>query len=141
MKEGKDDRMNEENDIEKWKESGGHPLRWMPFELYEVELEGADGAVDTLQTVAGPPHFIYKVTNISAWDKTTQVSAHIAIGYVSGGVFRILKAAKPAAALTVDWQGEIYLKEGDRIRAVFTNTTSGDDIYLVVNGLRSPIKD
>ena len=133
--------MTEKDNIEFWKISGGHPLRWMPFELYEVELEGADGVPDTLQTIVAPPNYIYRVTNITAWDKTTQVSAHIAIGYVSGGVFRVLKAAKPAAALTVDWQGEIYLKEGDRIRAVFTNTTSGDDLYLVANGVKIPIKD
>lgn len=133
--------MSEKEDIESWKEGGGHPLRWMPFELYVVDLDGADGVVDTLDTEIFGPNFIYKITNITAWDKTTQVSAHLAVGYVSGELFRPLKAAKPAAALTVDWQGEVYLKEGDRVRAVFTNTTNGDDIYLVVNGVKIPIKN
>jgi len=133
--------MNDENTLEEWKKGGGHPRGWMVYDAYLYDLSAADGAVDTLETELFEPGFIYKITSISAVDVTTQVSSNLAIGYISGGVFKILKSAKPAAALTVDWQGEIYLYEGSRVRAVFTNTTANDDIYLVVNGVKIPIKD
>lgn len=132
--------MNEKEDIEGWKIGGGHPRGWMPFELYKFDLSAANAAADTLITERFPPDFIYKVTNISAVDLTSQVSAYLAVGYISGGVFRILSSSKPAQYATEDWQGEIYLKEGDQIKAAFVNTTENDDIYLVVNGIKIPIK-
>lgn len=131
--------MNENNNIEDWKEGGGHPRGWMPFELYEFDLSAANAAVDMLETEIFEPGFIYKITNISAVDITTTVSVSLSVGYVSGGVYRILSSSNPAAGVTEDWQGEIYLKEGDYIKAVFNATTSGDAIYLCVNGIKIPI--
>lgn len=141
MKEGIDDRMNENKDIEKWVEGGGHPRRWMPFMVFIEDFEGENAAVTTLNSELMKPGFIYKLTSMSASDITTQVSATIAIGHVRGGRFHILKAAKPAAAITVNWNGEIYLREGDIIRAVFTNTTTGDDTFVHAAGVKIPIKD
>ena len=132
--------MPDKDKIETWKVGGGHPRGWMPFELYEDDLSAADGAVDTLETEIFEPGYIYRITNISALDNTTQVANILSVGYVSGGLYKILSASKPAQFATEDWQGEIYLKEGDRIRAVFNTTTSGDDIYLLVNGVKIPIK-
>ena len=132
--------MDAENELEGWKRGGGHPRGWMVYEEYLFDLSAENAAVDTLQTELFEPGFIYKITSISAVDVTTQVSSSLAIGYVSGGLFKILKAEKPTAGLTVSWQGEIYLYEGSRVRAVFTNTTQNDDIFLVVNGLKLPIR-
>jgi deoxyribodipyrimidine photolyase len=110
-----------------------------PIDFYLEDENGANGAEDFLETPRMEPGYISVITNITAVDYTTQCSASLTVGYVSGGVFHPLKAAQPAAELTVDWQGEIALREGDYVQARFKNTTNGDDIFLQVNGYKVPV--
>jgi hypothetical protein len=83
--------------------------------------------------------WIYTVTNIVAYAIGTDVT-QAAIGYVSGERFWIMKkrsAQNPYE--TVEYQGELCLKEGDVIRVDFENTTAGNALYVFINGYRRRI--
>jgi len=112
----------------------------MPISIYLEDESGADGAVDKLTSEKLEPNFLHVITNITAFDATTTVSSNLAVGYVQRGLFHTLQAGKPAATLTVNWIGLAFLNEGAQVQAVFTNTTSGDDIYMVANGFSIPFK-
>lgn len=113
---------------------------WEPFNIIKEDESGADGAEDTLESDAFQPRYRYVLTNIAAWDATTQVSAYIAIGYITRGLFHSLHIEQPELYMTASWQGLCILKEGDKVKARFVNTTSGDDIFLVANGYRVPFR-
>jgi len=108
---------------------------------YFLEDEAAENAAeDSLETPRMEPGYVSVITHISAFDATTTVSSIIYVGYVSGGIFHTLKATKPTAPATIEWDGEIALREGDIVKARFVNTTANDDIFLQVNGYKYPVK-
>jgi len=109
---------------------------WDPVTLSKEDESAEDGAVDTLRTDSVPSGWIYVINHISAYEEGTRVSASLQLGFVSGGIYHILKKDHPAEDLTTHWDGQIILREEDYIKAVFTNTTSGDEIYLFANGYR-----
>lgn len=113
---------------------------WEPFNIFKEDESGADGTEDTLESDQFQPRYRYVLTNISAWDATSLVSSYIAIGYVTRGLFHSLHIELPDKYMTAEWQGQAILKEGDRVKARFVNTTSGDDIFLVANGYRVPFR-
>lgn len=111
-----------------------------PIDYFLEDLDAANAAEASLETPRMEPDYVSVITHISAFDATTSVSSIIYIGYVSGGIFHTLKATKPTTPATCDWDGEIALREGDIVKARFVNTTTGDDIYLQVNGYKYPVK-
>ena len=114
---------------------------WDPVTLMKEDELAADGAEDTLQTDQIPSGWLYVINHISAYEEGTRVSASLQLGFVSGGIYHILKKEKPEEDMTTHWDGQIILREGDYIKAIFTNTTSGDDLYLYANGYRVQARD
>lgn len=78
--------------------------------------------------------WIYTVTNIVAYSLGGDVT-QAALGYVSAERFWIMKKRSAQDPYeTVEYNGELCLKEGDRIRVDFENTTAGDALYVFING-------
>lgn len=109
---------------------------WDPITLSKEDESAADAAEDTLQTDPVPSGWIYILNHISAYEEGTQVSASLQLGFVSGGIYHVLKKEKPDEDMTAHWDGQIILREGDYVKAIFTNTTSGDNLKLFANGYR-----
>jgi len=98
-------------------------------------LNTAGGDV-TLQTDLLKPGWLYTVTNIVAYNKGSGVT-QAALGYESAGCFWIMKKRSAQDPYeTVEYNGELTLKESDRIRVDFVNTTAGDPLYVFINGYR-----
>lgn len=82
------------------------------------------------------PGWIYTITNIVAYVIGSSVT-QAAIGYESAARFWIMKKRSAQDPYeTVEYVGELCLKEGDVIRVDFTNTTAGDDLYVFINGFK-----
>ena len=89
-----------------------------------------------METERLPLGWIYFVKNIVGYEEGTEIT-QLSIGYVSGDTFMIMKKSSAQNPFeTVGYHGEIVLKETDRIRVRFHNTTSGDKLYMYVNGVR-----
>lgn len=112
----------------------------IPFTIYKENEAGADATEDTLESDRFKTGYVYVITQICAIDITTQCSSYIAVGYVQAGMFHPLKATKPSAGQSCDWQGELHLYPGSFIRCRFVNTTSGDDIFMTVNGYKKEVE-
>lgn len=101
--------------------------------IIEDPTNAAGGSV-TLQSSKLKPGWTYFVTNICAYNSGSSVT-QAAIGYVSAERFWIMKKRSAQDPYeTVEFTGELCLKEGDRVRVDFENTTAGDPLYVFVNG-------
>ncbi len=99
----------------------------------------AAGGTVTLQSTKLQPGWVYVITNICAYVDGVSLT-QAALGYVSAGRFWIMKKHSTDDPFeTVDLHSEITLKEGDRIRVDFFNTTTGDKLYVFINGYQRRI--
>ena len=106
----------------------------MPFSFYEQNLS-SDGSATVDLTVKGlKTGWVYELNSLVGWvDGSTLTQC--SLGYVANGRFNIIrKRGTDNPFETVDWQGKINLKEGDKIRIRYHNTASGDKLYLWANG-------
>lgn len=114
--------------------------RWIPFNIYHEDESAEDAAEDSLESKIFEMGYVYVITNIAAYDATTQVSSYIDIGYIDAGLFRSLHREKPDQFMTATWTGQLILTEGCKIKTKFVNTTSGDDLFMSVNGYKIPLE-
>lgn len=105
-----------------------------PFEYY-VKLDSAVGSGDEdLQTDKLKPGWEYHVTNICAWEEGTGLP-QCSLGYLSGSTFMLMKKDSVDSPFqTVNYVGDIILKETDRIMTRFNNTDATDTLHMYVNG-------
>lgn len=107
-----------------------------PYEDYAQNLNAAGTSADLLETdilASGWLYYIHNIVALNAGSGITQA----AVGYMSGKVFRILqKQSAQNPFESVGFSGLAVLRGGQQIRAQFYNTSSGEKLYLFVNGVK-----
>jgi len=82
---------------------------------------------------------VYTITNLVAWVDGSSIT-QASLGYVSAERFWIMRKRSAQDPFeTVEYQGELILKEGDRVQVTFFNTTAGDKLYVYTNGYKRRI--
>ena len=110
--------------------------RWRVFETWKRKIGNLNTTSQDLDTGRLSPGWIYVITNITAIEEGTKPTT-IRLGYVRSGHFNRLTIQTPANNNdSVDYVGQVILREGDIIRAQFKGATAGDTIYLYVNGYK-----
>lgn len=108
-------------------------LRKHPRYLEEVDLSGSAGtntkAWDRVKTGR-----LLHITHMSAYDATSSPT-RIRLGYnnVRRDVYPKIQPA-PLTYETVEFNGELLLREGMYPQVVWDGVTSGDDLYAIVLG-------
>ena len=117
-------------------------LRHLETEQFELLLEdtiNAAGGDITLQSSKLKPGWVYTITNLVAWVDGTSI-AQVALGYVSAERFWIMKKRSAQNPFeSVEYNGELVLKEGDRIQVTFFNTKATEKLYVYTNGYKRRI--
>lgn len=99
-------------------------------------MSAAGNTSDFLETDILEGDYLWEIHSIVALNAGSSIT-QAAVGYVSTGVFHILKkdsADNPFQS--VGFYGKADLRAGMKIRAQFYNTTAGEGLYLFVNGIR-----
>jgi len=108
----------------KWVKNG---IAFAYFDVYgeseAVAVTETGSNVMTFATV--PAGEMWVITNISAASTTSDPSTCFFDVAVNGTFRALVKAAYPTAAVTVDWRGQVYLKEGDYARVTFNGCVYG----------------
>lgn len=110
--------------------------RWRHYEDRNKKIGSVSGTAENLDLEQLEPGWIYVVNNICAYEATAG-SPQIKIGFVREHQFHRLTSQTVALAEnSVDYVGQVILREGDKIRARFENATTTDTIYLFANGYK-----
>jgi hypothetical protein len=114
-------------------------LNTEPFEFY-VKVDSASGAdpqdLDTTHLQPGWIYFLHNIIGLESGSGITQCS----LGYVSGGTFMVMKKESTDNPYqTVEFHGQIVLKQGDQIRARFHGATATDKLELFANGIKRKV--
>ena len=110
--------------------------RWREWDTWVKKTGNLNTTTEDLDTGRLGPGWIYVATNITAIEEGTKPTT-IRLGYVRTGHFHRLKIETPANNNdSVDYVGQLILREGDQIRARFKGATASDTIYLYVNGYK-----
>lgn len=113
---------------------------WVKKRFYE-QLSDTDATVttDSLQGSQIPLLNSAVITNIVAWDATTNItSIEIYQRDDDGTEYLVHRGVPSAIGETVEWVGKIVLEAYDRIKIVFNGTVAGDDIYAHILGYIIP---
>lgn len=117
------------------------PLIWGYSDRYvdsETDLS-ADAGTNNLSLTAVPAGEVWKVTSISAFDATSDITT-LTLSVILGAVTHYLKVeAITVASQLVLWSGELILKEGDYVGAAFYGCTALDDLYLTACGFKMDV--
>lgn len=105
-----------------------------PISFYKQNLSSV-GSVDVdLKTVRMKPDYTYHFLNVVGFVSGTSLT-QASIGFISEGRFNIMrKRSTDDPFETVEYVGEMVLKEGEQIQIRFHNTAEGDKLYLWANG-------
>lgn len=110
--------------------------RWSLFDLYKDKEGSLSTGTEDLDSDIMQTGFIYIITNITGLETGTKPTT-VSLGYTRGGVYHILTKQTPANNNdSVDYVGQLVLREGDAIRARFKGATTGNTIELFVNGYK-----
>ena len=101
--------------------------------------KSGDGTSDYIYSDVVPAGETWLVRNVCAQDETTAI-VYYAIGIFNGVTYRPLKIKyamhdeKEYLGPGADWQGEVWLREGECIYAYLAVTEASDDLTLDVQG-------
>ena len=101
--------------------------------------KSGDGTADYVYSDVVPAGETWLVRNVCAQDATTPV-VYCAIGIFNGVTYRPLKIQHTMYNEEVymnygaDWQGEVWLREGECIYALLAATVASDNLTLDVQG-------
>lgn len=110
--------------------------RWEMHDEHEQKVDNLDPVSQNLDTKKLKGSYIYIINNITAVEEWTKPTT-IALGFVRGSHFHRLTIQTPANnSDTVEYVGQVILREGDRIRAQFKVATETDTIHLYANGYK-----
>lgn len=110
--------------------------RWEMHDEHEQKVGSLDGTAQNLDTKKMKGSYIYIINNITAVEEGTKPTT-IRIGFVRGSHFHRLTIQTPANNNdSVEYVGQVILREGDRIRAQYCGATAGDTIHLYANGYK-----
>ncbi len=107
---------------------------------WEFEVDVAAGN-RTLTFSTVDPGEIWVVTGISAHcvqDNPSRVEFRVSVG---GAAIRVKQQAYGVASDTVNWAGELVLKQGDEVTVMFLACVAGDDIYASAWGYKMLIAE
>ncbi len=95
-------------------------------------ISGAGGYRDSKSPPEGE---IWVVTNAVAYDRTTATTQHL-YGSMEGADFITFYRQTEAFGVGVvsDYQGLLYLEEGDAVKVYFTAALAGDDCVVQLTG-------
>jgi len=110
--------------------------RWDVFSLYKDKEGSLDTTTQDLDFERLEPDYIYIITNMTAVCTGTG-TPQIALGYERSGMFHIkTKQTVANAEDSVDYAGQIILREGDIIRARLEGATANDTAEFFVDGYK-----
>ena len=117
------------------------PLVWGYSDCY-AELLTEDNAVAGNNYLAGttvPAGEVWVVTCFSMWNANTVTLATSGGIYDGATTISVHSELSPAAGETVEWNGFICLKEGDRMRASFFTCALNDNIRATFLGYKMAV--
>lgn len=80
------------------------------------------------------PGWTYHVLNVTGFVDGSDLT-QCSIGYISEGRFNVMrKKSADDPFETVEYVGEMVIKEGEQVQICFHNTASADKLYLWANG-------
>ena len=110
--------------------------RWRHYEDRNKKIASLDTSAQDLDLNQLEPGWIYVVNNICAYETPT-ATPQIKIGFVREHQFhRLTSQTVGAAEDSVDYVGQVILREGDKIRGRFESCDADDTIYLFANGYK-----
>lgn len=110
--------------------------RWRMYEDRTKKIGSLDTTAQNLDLEQLEPDWIYVINNICAYETATKTT-QIKIGFVREHQFHRLTSQTPANNEdSVDYVGQLILRESDKVRARFEGATEGDTIYLFANGYK-----
>jgi hypothetical protein len=94
----------------------------------------ASAGTNTLSNTATPANTLRVITNIQLADNNN-ILTRLQLTAVKGGTTRLLVVkVSPAVREGINWQGFLYLVEGDTVKGEYYGATAGDDILIDVHG-------
>lgn len=110
--------------------------RWEMHDEHEQKVAGLDTTTQNLDTKKLRGSYIYIINNITGVEEGTKPTT-IRLGFVRGSHFNRLTIQTPANNNdSVEYVGQVILREGDRVRAQFKGATAADTIHLYANGYK-----
>jgi len=110
--------------------------RWELYEDFSEKVASLDTTAQTLDIKALRPGYVYIINNIVAIEAGTKPTT-IAIGYVRTGKFYLLtRKVIDNDNESLEYVGQVLLREGDVIRAIFYGATEGDTADVYANGYK-----
>jgi len=111
-------------------------LEKVPFEFYDKIDSAAGTSADVIEGSGLKPGWIYEVFNMVASNEGSGVS-QATMGYVSGSTFMIqTKGSTDNPYHTHEFHHKCFLKEGDKLRCMFSNATATDVLKFYANGVK-----
>lgn len=110
--------------------------RWRLYEDRNENTGTLDTTSQTLDLKVLDPGWVYVINNIT-FIETGSGTPQVKLGFVREHKHHILTCQTVAAAEnSVDYVGQVVLREGDIIRAIAESATAADSIYLYANGYK-----
>ena len=107
--------------------------------LYDrITVTGSAGN-NWVTSTAVPAGEIWHITLITCVDVTTGLTSVWIGTHVSGVTMYFKVYGAVALNIAVAWDGNIWLKEGEQIRALFGGVTNNDTLYMTVYGHKMSI--
>jgi len=111
-------------------------LEEIPFEFYDKIDSAAGTSADVIESDGFEPGWIYEVFNMVASNEGSGVS-QATMGYVSGSTFMVqTKGSTDNPYHTHEFHHNVFLKEGDKLRCMFSNATAADVLKFYANGVK-----
>lgn len=106
------------------------------FQRFETKTSGSDTTAQKLKIKPLESGFVYIITSITAID-ISDAAYQVRIGFINGSTDNVVKSSTVSAmGDSVDFVGQLLLKEGDVIFAEFRAIGANDVIQINVNGYR-----
>lgn len=110
--------------------------RWVLWNDMNQMVAGLDTTSQDLDLEVLKSGWTYIINNITAIEEGTKPTT-IELGFVRSGHFQRLTWQTPSNNDdSVDWTGQLVLRETDVIRARFKGATAANTIYLYANGYK-----
>jgi len=105
----------------------------MPW-YHTSHMKAADTTAEHMYSPMVRPGQIVVLTHVSAMNED-HANTTTQIGIERGGeVIKLNRDVQSAVNITIDWDGQVMLSQGDRVKVTFYAATSADDIDISCSG-------